>query len=116
MQSFYKSPGMSAAPPEKQPFPVLLTCPEVEGQDPLAFGLPARHLDVHLVHILLIRQGLVILVLGGLPRLPPPLYLGPPLPYLSSLVLQPLTSLLLDDACLHQGQEVPQPRMTRAHG
>ncbi len=91
-----------------------LTCEQVQRQNPLALGLPAGHLDIHLVHVVLVRQ--FFGVLGGGPGLSPAENLSPLLLDSASAVLQALLRLRLDHVLLGQRYDVPGGGVEGADG
>lgn len=87
-----------------------LTCPEVQSEDVLAFCLPARHLNVHLVYVLLVRQRLPVVRLAGCTKMQ---HLLPLLAHLLATRLQPVSRLLADDVGVQQYDRVAHGGMER---
>lgn len=80
----------------------------------MTLGLPARDLNVHLVHIVLVWK-LLVIVLGRALGFSPPQNLLPLLPDVPPPILQPLAGLRLHDTLFHQGDDVPRGRVERRH-
>lgn len=81
----------------------------------MALGLPSRHLNIHLLHLVWIRQR-VALSLGEFTSLSPPQDFVALAPDLRSPLSKARLRLLLDDARLYERNDISQRSVQRADG